>query len=455
MQFVLPLNFPLQPFSSDITIRTDSGSDIDDVVKKETFKLEKSKYAQNTSQLNIPFHHQRYVDYEKALHQNTGTYTASKPYIFNQINNYFNLDSIQEFNEKIDVYSWFGRKLWNEHLLEVVEDDYWLTLDFLLDTQLGKDNSNVSYTFNNSRIGRINGGIGSKFSFSATIYESQGRFAGYINDFISNSSLTFRPSFSEGLIPGRGKAKRFKEDSFDYPVAEGYMSYTPNKFFQFQFGHGKNFIGEGYRSFVLSDVASPTLYAKAQINYWKFQYTNIWMWGRDVRFPAVINNEHARKHIAIHYLSINLTEKLNVGLFETAITAGQNGMDADFFNPLIFYRSVEFNRGEDSGNAMAGLTAKYKLSNQTSLYSQLLIDEFSVGNFANLNDWRNKFAFQLGAKYFDAFKVNNLFLQAEFNYARPYTFAHRNPVLNYAHYSQPTWSSLGSKFLGASYNCKL
>ena len=303
-----------------------------------------------------------------------------------------------------------------------------------------------SFTYNNSRILRINGGLGKQFSYSATIYESQARFANYVNEFIENQSQTFRPAFSEGLVPGRGKAKRFKEDAFDYPVAEGYLAFTPSKYLQFQFGHGKNFIGDGYRSFVLSDVAAPSLYLKGKVNFWKFEYTNIWIWGNDLRAPAVINNEHARKYIAMHYLSINITDRFNLGLFETAISAGEDGIDAGFFNPLIFYRSVEFNRGEDAGNAIVGLTAKYKLSNKTSLYSQLIIDEFSVGNLSNLGDWRNKFAFQLGGKYFDAFNVKNLFLQGEFNYARPYTFGHRNPVLNYANNSQPLGHLWGGNF---------
>jgi hypothetical protein len=215
---------------------------------------------------------------------------------------------------------------------------------------------------------------------------------------------------------------------------------------QFQFGHGKNFIGDGYRSFLLSDVAAPSLYLKAKATFWKFQYTNIWIWGTDFRPAAVVNNEHARKYIAMHYLSINITDRFNLGLFETAISASEDGQDAGFFNPLIFYRSVEFSRGEDSGNAMVGLTAKYKLSDNILLYSQLAIDEFSVGNLTDLGDWRNKFALQLGAKYFDAFEVKNLYLQGEFNYARPYTFAHRDPLLNFANNNEALGHLWGANF---------
>tara|TARA_R110001632_G_scaffold44744_2_gene113617 strand:- start:735 stop:2828 length:2094 start_codon:yes stop_codon:yes gene_type:complete len=449
MQFVFPLVFPLLDDPEPELIynyepqKVEVKKDINKVVKKE---ISNTIDPVHKSHLNVPFTHQRYVDYEYAMHKNN-THSASKPYLYKDVNQFINLDSIKNQFLKPEKETWLGKKLWNEHLLSIQGEDYWFNLDFLVDVQLGKDNSDdVSFTYNNSRILQINGGLGEQFSYSATIYESQGRFAGYVNEFISNPSLNNRPAFSEGLVPGRGKAKGFKEDAYDYPVAEGYLSYTPNKFLQFQFGNGRNFIGDGYRSFVLSDVAAPSLYLKAKVDFWKFQYTNLWIWGNDLRPAAAINNEHARKYIAIHYLSINITKRFNLGLFETAISASENGIDAGFFNPIMFFRAVEFNRGEDSGNALVGLTAKYKLSDQISLYSQLVVDEFSVGNLTNLGDWRNKFSIQLGAKYFDAFKIKNLFLQGEFNYARPYTFAHRNPILNYGNNNQALGHLWGANF---------
>jgi len=445
MQFVFPLSFPLSNDiqSDSISIVVTPKKDINDVLEKEIITSKNSLYK---SHLNIPFTHQRYVDYEYAMHKNN-KHTGSKPYLYKDVNQFINLDSVKNKFLKPAKKTWVGKKVWNEHLLAIQEKDYWFNLDVLFDVQLGKDNSNdVSFTYNNSRILQINGGLGDKFSYSATIYESQARFAGFVNEFISNRSLVNRPAFSEGLVPGRGKAKGFKEDAFDYPVAEGYVSFTPNKFLQFQFGHGKNFIGDGYRSFILSDVAAPSLYLKASVDFWKFKYTNLWIWGNDLRSRTVINNEHARKYIAIHYLSINITERFNLGLFEAAVSSSETGIDAGFLNPVMFYRSVEFNRGEDAGNALVGITAKYKLSDQASLYSQLVIDEFSVGNLTNLGDWRNKFSLQFGAKYFDAFNVENLFIQGEFNYARPYTFAHKTSVLNYGNNNQALGHLWGANF---------
>lgn len=448
MKFELPINFPVKQNSSSYKVKPSieiKKESLLDVVAKT--RIADSTFLEHSSKLNVPFTHRNYVDYEFALHKAKGTHTASKPYTYNEVNNYYNLTEEKKKFLKPNKKTWLGNKVWNEHLLQVKKEDYWFTVDFLFDVQVGKDNSDLAYTYNNSRILNVNGEIGNNFSFSTTYFESQGRFSEYINSYITNPALSFKPKNSEGLVPGRGKTKGFKTDSHDYPVAEAYLAFTPNKHMQFQFGNGKNFIGDGYRSFILSDVSSPSTYLKMKVDLWKFQYTNIWMWNTEPSISSISDsNEHARKYVAAHYLSVNITDKLNLGFFETAISAGENGIDAGFLNPIIFYRSLEFNRGEDAGNAIIGLTGKYKLTNNISLYSQLIIDEFSFGNFADMSDWKHKFAYQMGAKYFDAFKVKNLFVQLEYNRARPYTFAHKSPILNYGNYSQPLGHLWGANF---------
>jgi hypothetical protein len=450
MQFELSVKFPIAEYirvnpSAEIKIPLNTKVDLFKVVEKS--RVADSMFFEHNSQLNIPFTHQRYVDYEFALHKAKGTHTASKPYIYSEINKYLDLAKKKNKFLKPKIKSWVGNKIWNEHLLQVKEENFWFTLDFLLDVQAGKDNSDVAYTYNNSQILTLNGGLGDKFSYSTTINESQGRFADYVNKATFNWSLLTRPKNSEGLVPGRGKAKRFKTDAYDYLVAEGYLAFQPNKFMQFQFGNGKNFIGDGYRSFILSDVSSPTTYLKMKVDFWKLQYTNIWMWNTEPSISSISNsNEHARKYIAAHYLSLNITEKLNIGFFETAVTTGENGFDAGFVNPVIFYKALEFNRGEDSGNTILGLTGKYKLNAYISLYSQLVVDEFSFAHLNDLGKWQNKIAYQMGIKYFNAFNVDDLFIQLETNYARPYTFSHKSRVLNYGNYSQPIGHSWGANF---------
>jgi hypothetical protein len=82
------------------------------------------------------------------------------------------------------------------------------------------------------------------------------------------------------------------------------------------------------------------------------------------------------------------------------------------------------------------------------LYGQVILDEFAISDFRAQNGaWRNKYGGQLGVKYFDAFGFENLTLQSEINFARPFTYSHFNPIQNYAHYAQPLAHPIGTSFI--------
>jgi hypothetical protein len=439
-RYQFPIAIPLSDNTKKVVVVEDKKD-----IEEEILVNQNTLFPEFQSELNIPFVHQEYDDIIYHLNKDENTHTASKPYLFNEVKPYINLEAKRTSILK-DKESWGGRKLHNEHLALVKGKNFWFTLNPVFDLQVGKDNSDVDYTYNNTRGLQIQGSLGKKFSFSTSFYESQGRFAEYVNDY----TRLRKPPESVGVVPGRGRAKGFKEDAFDYPVAEAYLSYTPNEFFNFQFGNGKNFIGDGYRSFFLSDVASPYPFLKISTQFWKIKYTNLWMWMDDVRPEAVTNDSNLRKYVAMHHLSWNVTKRFNIGLFETVITnqnSSPNGFDIAFFNPIIFYRSVEFSRGSRSGNANIGLNMKYRIKDNIELYNQFLIDEMTTSRlFDGSGYWGNKFAFQLGGKYYNAFKVDGLMLQGEFNIARPYTFSHGEIELNAGHYNQPLTHLWGGNF---------
>ncbi|MDX1760843.1 MAG: gliding motility protein RemB, partial [Christiangramia sp.] len=375
------------------------------------------------------------------------SHSASKPLRFSEVNKYY--DFKKHRNEMLqDRSTYAGRKLWNEHLVRFQTDDYWFTLDPGFDLQIGKDFEQIDheFTYNNGRQFIVQGGLGKKFNFYSVIYESQGRFAEYYNRFAES----IKPDGGDpAIIPGRGVAKTFMDDGYDYPVAEGYLSFTPAEFINVQFGHGDNFIGDGYRSLLLSDNPSPYPYLKLNTSFWKLKYTNTWMSLRDVRPEVVNSGSYKTKYIANHYLSWNVSNRLNLGFFESVMWENDNdrGFDLNYLNPVIFYRAIEFATGADGGNAIIGLTGKYKFSNQMYAYGQWLIDEFSSGDvFGGEGSWKNKLGFQLGLKYFDAFKVDGLYLQAEYNQVRPYTYSHNSITLNYAHNNQGMAHLWGANF---------
>ncbi|TYB72193.1 gliding motility protein RemB [Bizionia saleffrena] len=400
-----------------------------------------------SSQLNIPFTHSNYAKFDRAINLvGTNSHTASKPYLYEDVSNYYDFKSENKALKK-ETNSWFGRKLWNEHFVQVQSKSYWFTIDPVLDLQIGKDfDADFNATFNNTRGVYIQGGLGKNLSFSASVYESQGRFAQYYNTY-AESLKAFGPD--PAIIPGRGIAKRFKEDAYDYPVAEAYLSYSPSSFINVQFGHGKTFIGDGYRSLFQSDVASPHPFLKLNTKFWKIKYTNTYTWLRDVRPEVTEDGAFLTKYIANHYLSWNVNKRLNIGLFESVVWTNSNdrGFDINYLNPIIFYRAIEFETGQDAGNAIVGASGKYKLNDNVNFYGQFILDEFSLKDIkGGEKSWKNKYGYQLGAKYYDAFKVKNLMLQVEYNQVRPYTYSHNSIELNYGHNNQPMAHLWGANF---------
>ena len=127
------------------------------------------------------------------------------------------------------------------------------------------DNDQIS---TNTRGILIQGNITDKVYFRTDFYESQSFFPTYVDRMIGVT----------GAVPGQGKAKSFKEGGYDYPVVTGIVNYQATKNFNFQFGHDKMFIGNGYRSLLLSDNTAPYLFFQMGINLFenKLNYHANW-----------------------------------------------------------------------------------------------------------------------------------------------------------------------------------
>ncbi len=400
------------------------------------------------SHLNIPFSHSYYAQFDAAMNQvGTNNHTAVKPYSYAEVAKYYDFRAV---NEKLMIKKkgWWGRKLFNENTVQIQGDGYWFSLNPIFDLQLGKSSSTVKdiNTYINTRGLQIQGGLGRQLTFTTTIFESQGEFADYFNRY----SRSIKPSGGDpAVIPGIGIAKQFKMAAFDMPMAEANVTYAPSKMINVQLGYGRNFIGDGYRSLITTDGVSPYPFIKINTSFWKIKYTNTYMFLKDIRPEVSEEKTYATKYMANHYLSWNASKRLNIGLFESVIWANTNGrgFDMSFYNPIIFYRTVEFASSSKTGNALLGLTYKYKWNNQINLYGQFLLDEFSLNAIKDANkSWKNKYGYQLGVKYFNAFNVENLLLQLEYNHVRPYVYSHSDPLTNYGNANQSLGHQWGGNF---------
>jgi hypothetical protein len=379
------------------------------------------------------------------------THTSVKPYLSKDLYRDTPYDSLTNvtLKDKPFNHTWLGRKLFSEHLLQVKDDDVVIHLDPAFELSGGRDlaaDSNGNFTMNQRGV-YLEGTIGAGFSFNASFYENLGHFAGYLDSVVKDKKI----------VPGQGRIKtKLSHSNFDYAVATGTISYQLKKHFTFQFGHDRNFIGDGYRSLLLSDNTYPYPFLKIITDFWKIRYVNIFAVMQDLEImdDNKWNDQKAfdRKYGSFHYLDINIGRHATVGLFEAVIwksdsVTGRRGFDINYLNPFVFLRPIEYGIGSPD-NVLVGLNAKIKLNSSNQLYGQIMLDEFLLNNVkSGTGWWGNKQGLLGGFKSFNVFGVSNLHVQSEISYVRPYTYEHREPLGNYGHYRQPLAHPLGANFI--------
>lgn len=316
---------------------------------------------------------------------------------------------------------------------EVNVKDFNLILNPVFQYTVGTEKGSSEHLFFNSRGITLRGSIADKISFSSYITDNQERDPLYVRQWVSERQA----------VPGQGYYKEFKGTGYDYIDARGSINFKAAKYIDVTFGYDRNFIGNGFRSLYLSDFSTNVLFLKLNTRIWKFNYQNLFM-ELVSAYQRGADQLLGKKYAAMHHLDVNVTKWLNVGLFEGVVFGQRDRFEFGYLNPVIFYRSAEQQNGSPD-NAVLGVDAKANLLNHVQLYGQLLLDELKL-NELRRKWWGNKFGFQLGAKYIDAFGIANLDLQGEWNRVRPFTYSHDDSVANYTNYNQPLAHPVGANF---------
>ncbi len=359
---------------------------------------------------------------------------------------YLKADNWEYYEEGSQGNKAFLKKFYQKKadFISVNDKDFQLHFSPIIYFGVGRDGLSGSTPYINSRGVEIRGVIDNRLSFYSYLTENQAVYARYVQDRI----------FDVGVVPNVGFWKAYNDDGVDFLDARGYIQFDASKHISFQLGHGKNFIGNGYRSLLLSDYSNPYPFLKIQTRVWKLQYTNLFAEltadVRGDRMGTFGQGEFPKKFMAMHHLSINLTDNFNLGVFESIIfhrgDSTGNAFDINYLNPIIFYRSVEQQSGSPD-NALFGLDFKWNVTKGISMYGQGMLDELKVSELTSSSGWwGNKFAWQLGAKYIDAFNISQFDLQLEYNYARPFTYTHESIFTSYTNYRQPLAHPLGNNF---------
>ena len=313
---------------------------------------------------------------------------------------------------------------------------------------------------------------GFDFLSNRVLYEStlglniRGNFGKQVSySLLALGGYTVLPNFTDtlvkefGILPGQGIAYRNVKSGTDLKSQElysfanlsGYISWSPQPFFQLQLGKDKLFLGDGYRSLLLSDVSNNYPYFKASASFWKIKYDVWYSWMRDVSQSGGFKDKFLNKFGAFHYLSWNATKWLNISLFENVIWQGEDSnrvryFDVNYLNPAIFFRPVEYALGS-SDNAMMGMNLSIRPFKSLKIYSQLVLDEFLLKQVRERKGWwANKQGIQAGWIYYNTFRIPGLDFRGEWNWVRPYTYSHGSPQQSYTHFNQPLAHPLGANF---------
>lgn len=380
-----------------------------------------------------------------------------QPYYQKDIDVVENIDSV--FNYNIPKDTKFYKKTLTKNVFYFQKPNVLITADPLIDAVGGYDFSGKKAIFESGIGARIQTDFFKKLSFGGTIMYNQSSFP----EFIEEKTTSAR------AVPGHNYAYKSALGGYNYLDYDFYLSYGFLKYFTLEAGFGKNFWGDGYRSLFLSDAAYNYPYLKITTNVWNIKLVNLYTNFKDMTGVSSSRwSNMTNKYGAFHYLSWDISKRVNLGFFESIIwqgkdSSGNRGFDIAYLNPVIFLRPVEFQRGSPD-NSLLGVSLRVKVWKKTSLYGQLLIDDIIFGEVKNgiLNRlkhiihpkdssltygyWTNKQAWQIGVKSYDIFKVKNLSAQLEFNFARPYTYAHRIVTQNYGHYNQPLAHPAGANF---------
>ncbi|WP_161889030.1 hypothetical protein [Pontibacter russatus] len=350
-------------------------------------------------------------------------------YLLNDNWNYTN----EENNDSQPILRYFYRN--KTDLYHFESENFTLRVNPVLHLEVGLDNQTDGIRYTNTRGVQLEGSIDERFGYYAFVGENQARFPGYVNDRI----------LRDNVVPHEVFWKDFKKDGYDFITARGYLNYALSEHVEIQLGHDRHVIGDGYRSLIYSDYAPPAFFLKLNTRVWKLHYMNLFQeliseYRRDARDGLL-----PKKYMALHRLGVNVTDNLNIGVFEQVIFArGEGKFELQYLNPIIFYRSIEQALGSED-NAMLGADFKWNIANRVQLYGQLMLDEFLLKEVKAGNGWwANKQAGQLGAKYIDAFGLGNFDLQGEVNIIRPYTYQHKDQFTNYQHYNQPLAHPMGA-----------
>ncbi len=326
--------------------------------------------------------------------------------------------------------------LFEKDILSVKKNDLWIKINPLLNFQKGQQTADTNISiFTNTR-GFIASLKLQNVYIETLLSENQSVFPEYLYQYSQNSTV----------IPGQGRWKVFKKSGFDYAFSAGIVSIQANKNINITIGTGKQKIGNGYRSLLLSDNAFVYPFIKIEQNWWKgkLQYITTYallnnMTPASIRHPQNTERLFQKKPFVYQYLNVALTKHTRLGLFQGIIGESPDTMnawrgDGILFSPVI-YSQVLYYGLNNKNNVLLGIDAHHRLLKTLMIYGQAVLNDN-----ASVSNWDNAITYQIGFKWLGKFHDWKILLLGEWNDVKDNTYS--SPLFDkysnssYSHFNQ-------------------
>lgn len=218
--------------------------------------------------------------------------------------------------------------------------------------------------------------------------------------------------------------------NFDF--VDGYVRYD-SKIISVQVGRERVLWGIGYNEkMTLSSNPRVFDFIRLDASYKALKYTFLhgWLMGKRSLLPfqlpgdtagVYVEPTAADKYFAAHRLELSFPYVLDVGFQEMVIYSNRSP-DLAYLNPLTAIESAQRSRGERD-NVFWAFDLQTHFFAGLELSASLLFDDINVPDLFT-DKWTNRYGWQAGMLYTDAFFIPNTSLMVEYCRIMPYVFSH-------------------------------
>jgi hypothetical protein len=284
--------------------------------------------------------------------------------------------------------------------------------------------------------------------FRGTLFNSVGYYLRLSNG-VRLGGTSRDAVFGAQFDPILASTRKFvSEDSKTFDSFEGYLRYAPaGDWLGLTVGREALKFGNGYiDKLILSNKNStPFDFIKLDLSYKKIRYSFL--------HASIVGADSSGTQLESKYLAFHRVEFgplfnnfMKLGFSEMLIYSNLP-VNFAFLNPFSFLTSADLNTeipGKNENNAIIAIDAQFYPVSKFTLQGSLLIDDINFETIGKSDKTQNdnKFAFQLGLQWQDAFMLKNLGLTYEYTRIDPFVYSHRGINNSYANLGLPIGHAL-------------